>query len=493
MGRLDYWLIILQQSMFPRDFLTRMADQYELSPEQTEAFVALFSRKDGDEFEVAEALHISSNAFRTRMTGIYGKFSIGGKGPGKFHRLERFLRGEYQKIAGSAVGEIAPDSVDIDALVRQVREKVSADIQKRCGTMRVLDMSQPIGLIAIYTDVNILEKITGHRRLEIRELLENCKPEDFDRLGLSRVIEQRIPGLEAVEKCSKLMILGKPGAGKTTFLKRIAIQCDLGEFLGDRVPMFVTLKDFAEAPQQPELLQYLTEQLAENQVSDIGAVQTLLRAGRAVVLLDGLDEVRQAENGRVLREIRTFANQYDANHFVITCRIAAKEYTFEQFTEVEMADFDQEQIETFAKKWFQVKAPEKADYFIQKIQENKPIRELASNPLLLTLLCLLFGELSDFPSNRSELYQEGVDVLLKKWDGTRSIEREQVYRQLSLKRKEDLLSQIALTTFQDGNYFFKQREAERYITDYIQNLPDAQIDPEALQLDSEAVLKSIEA
>jgi predicted NACHT family NTPase len=109
------------------------------------------------------------------------------------------------------------------------------------------------------------------------------------------------------------------------------------------------------------------------------------------------------------------------------------------------------------------------------------------------LLCLLFGESTNFPANRSELYEQGLDVLLRKWDGTRGIERDQAYRQLSLKRKEDLLGQIALTTFEKGNYFFKQRQAEQYITDYIQNLPDAPINPEALELDSRAVLKSIEA
>jgi predicted NACHT family NTPase len=48
------------------------------------------------------------------------------------------------------------------------------------------------------------------------------------------------------------------------------------------------------------------------------------------------------------------------------------------------------------------------------LKANKPIQELATNPLLLTLLCLVFGEAADFPANRSELYKEGLDVLLKK-------------------------------------------------------------------------------
>jgi predicted NACHT family NTPase len=106
---------------------------------------------------------------------------------------------------------------------------------------------------------------------------------------------------------------------------------------------------------------------------------------------------------------------------------------------------------------------------------------------------LVFEENGSFPANRSELYETGLDVLLKKWDVKRNIQRDEVYKKLSLKRKEDLLSQIAKTTFEAGNYFFKQKEVERQITAYIENLPDANTDSEALQLDSEAVLKSIEA
>jgi predicted NACHT family NTPase len=126
--------------------------------------------------------------------------------------------------------------------------------------MRVLDMTQPIGLNDIYTSVNILEKITGRQPLGIDKLLEQYRSQDFDLFGLSKITGQRVPGLEAVKKYSKLMILGKPGAGKTTFLKYLAIQCMKGEFQAERVPIFVTLKNFAEAANRPQLLEYITEE-----------------------------------------------------------------------------------------------------------------------------------------------------------------------------------------------------------------------------------------
>jgi len=68
-----------------------------------------------------------------------------------------------------------------------------------------------------------------------------------------------------------------------------------------------------------------------------------------------------------------------------------------------------------------------------------------------------------------------------------------LYKNLSLKRKEDLLSQIALITFEQKDYFFKQKTLEAYISDFIRNLPNVDSDPEILRMDSEAVLRSIEA
>ena len=383
---------------------------------------------------------------------------------------------------------------DIEALVATIRAQVHGDIQARCGTMRVLDMEQPIGLGDIYTSVNILEKLSGRRRLGLDELLQDCDPENFDRFALGQVRHKRVPGLQAVEEHSQLMILGKPGAGKTTFMKRLAILCNQGEFQPQRVPVFVTLKDYAEAEGKPNLQTYIQRQWNTCGVEAADALSTVLGSGKALVLLDGLDEVYETDHDRVLQDIKTFTQQFRDCQCVITCRIAARKYTFEQFTEVEVADFDQEQITEFATKWFKAKNnPQKAESFIQNLKDNEPIRELAITPILLILLCLIFEEMSKFPRKRSELYREGTDLLLKKWDEKRNIKRDLIYKKLSLEHKKGLLSQFAFETFGRGDYFFEQPRAEQHIIVYISNLPRASDDEESLQLDGEAVLKSIEA
>lgn len=371
---------------------------------------------------------------------------------------------------------------DIDNLVKQLRDRSREDIKKRCGTMRVLDMTQPVDTDSIYTDVNILEKVSGKTRSEISQLIQECGVKEFDRFFLGNVRQERVDGLEAIDRYNLLMILGQPGAGKTTFLKRLAMLCSSGKRWSDRVPMFVSLKEFADAENRPTLMETIGPSFTP-----------VLVQGRGLVLLDGLDEVQETEHDRILAEIRDFSRRYGQNQVIITCRIAAREYIFEQFTEVEMADFNDEQIGDFVRKWFKPTDPAKAELFIESVDENGPVKELATNPLLLTLLCLEFAESSQFPASRSELYERGLNVLLTKWDGQRRIHREEVYKKLSIKRKVSLLGQLAMHTFERGDYFFKQSVAERKIGQYIENLPDANTDPDALMVDSSAVLKSIES
>ncbi|MCF3623111.1 NACHT domain-containing protein [Planktothrix agardhii] len=248
-----------------------------------------------------------------------------------FANICQSLKLDWREIANQP--EVEETESDLDALVAEVRQKIRSFIQEKCGTMRVLDMSQPVGLTDIYTDVNILEKITGRRRINYDDLVKQFDPdaENFDRFGLNKITEKRVPGVEAVERFSKLMILGKPGAGKTTFLKYLAIQCIEGNLQADRVPIFITLKDFAEAENEPNLLTYIHQQFANFEITENQIIE-LLKQGRGFIFLDGLDEVREEDSKRVLNQIKTLTEQYYKNQFLITCRIAAQDYALQTFT-----------------------------------------------------------------------------------------------------------------------------------------------------------------
>jgi hypothetical protein len=406
---------------------------------------------------------------------------------------DKYGKSLTDKVASAVRGRW--DKFGWDDAAEKYREKII----KLYGMMQIMGMPEPVPLDDIFTDAYMLDRPTAFGRFDIEQLKQlSADP------ASSPPPAERINGLRLVVEKGNLFILGGPGAGKTTFLKYIAVKA--AEQTIDKVPVFVSLKEWADSGS--ELLPFVLGRFDICDFPDARPfVEELLKSGSAIVLFDGLDEVNQESGQRdtQTRAMNNFIEKYDRTQCLITCRVAASDYSFQPFIYVEIAEFSDKQIETFVGNWFRKeknkflwfgrkveKDKETCDKFLSELKsdDNVGLRYLARTPLLLTLLCLAYDETRSFPHRRVEVYEEALDALLKKWDSSRRIQRGEMYRKLSRGNKENMLARIAAETFEANEYFIPQRRLEGLITDYLKSVPPHDENDPA---DGEAILKAIES
>jgi formylglycine-generating enzyme required for sulfatase activity/energy-coupling factor transporter ATP-binding protein EcfA2 len=272
---------------------------------------------------------------------------------------------------------------------------------------------------------------------------------------------------EALAAHPRLAVLGDPGSGKTTLLRYLALlyardmaegtalvqeRLGLSESESGWLPVLLPLRRLgaylkARYPVEEGteghalLLDHLYQMLEGERVSlPRGFFDPYLEGGRAVVLLDGLDEVADPDlRRRVSRLVESFTAAYPHCRYVVASRIVG--YTGparlgEEYTTTTVRDFTMADVGRFLRNWHlavavgQMGPGESAAAYAEgqthqllaAIERNERIRELAINPLMLTVIALVHRDRVKLPDRRAELYDEAVNVLLGKWDEARGVQ-----------------------------------------------------------------------
>ena len=376
-------------------------------------------------------------------------------------------------------------------LIFNVSKKYEQNYEKRHGTLKVLGMREEVKLESVYTAVQFLNDDAIGDFLSIQDL------EKVYRQGNARKFNsqdsQKQLGIEVANKKQYLMVLGGPGAGKSTFLRKMgleALKVKKGGFKHSCIPVFIELKRFTSS--EINIEKFIIEEFRICNFPDPEKFTAkALEQGKLLILLDGLDEVPSQNLNETINQIQNFVDKYDQNRFIASCRTAAYRGNFRRFSDVAMADFDDEQIQQFINNWFQkeedkqAKTDDKCWELLQK-PENQAAKELAHTPLLLTFLCLVYDRSQNFPNNRSVLYKNALRILLEEWAAEKRILRDEIYQGLHTELEEVLLSKIAYTGFASNRLFFSQSEIVDQIKTFLAGNLNA---PQ--HLNGEAVLNAI--
>ena len=267
-----------------------------------------------------------------------------------------------------------------------------------------------------------------------------------------------------LRQSGNLVILGEPGSGKSTLLRYLAATCAESEADDALLPVFLRLRDYAS--DQEVLIAESAVAFAEGALQltmPEGFFDDALSSGRCLVCVDALDEVPAGDRDRIVRRVERLARRYHNSHFIITSRLAGYDENplDEQiFTRYVVQPMNDDGISAFIDRQF-ADEPERTQNLKDLLTANPGIKSLVSNPLLMTILKLVYREGdAGLPLNRAKFYEWAVGILVKdEDDGGRRID------DARLKGHENLLTHIARLLHDENRETIGRAELEERAAD----------------------------
>jgi formylglycine-generating enzyme required for sulfatase activity len=311
---------------------------------------------------------------------------------------------------------------------------------------------QRLGLAQVYVDLDTTAMVAE----EIKHEWPRPYPSDAKRFWegkSSHVISRRISALQVAIDNRHLVILGDPGSGKSTFVKHLVLCLAAHRLEPERSWLSLLANwpdDEADVIPIPVMVRDLSRWLSAD-LSDVGPhciwefivhqlnlqnldfaaelLQDALEQGKAIILLDGLDEVPSQMAYAFVRDaIESFVCRYPRNRVVATCRVLSYQQQARKlagFPAAELASFDQDKMDRFVELWYNEQhrlgliSLEDAARMAQRLRESVRVPDLgrlATNPLLLTVMALVHTHKGCLPDARAMLYEDTVDILLWRWE-----------------------------------------------------------------------------
>ncbi len=210
-----------------------------------------------------------------------------------------------------------------------------------------------------------------------------------------------------------------------------------------------------------------------------------LEEGRALIFFDGLDEVGQDQQSKIVERIKTFLEKYAQNRAIITSRPIGnpgRYFQAKEFSRYWIQPFNNIQIACFIHHWYhsycsnQTEVERRKTHFKKALFGNERLTLLARNPLLLTIILLIHREYDQLPKERCELYNCAINTLLRSWDQHKELRNHDVLQYL---RPDDLRWLMARLAYwihtqggldnKEGGILIERGTLIEQLSEYIQN------------------------
>ncbi len=234
----------------------------------------------------------------------------------------------------------------------------------------------------------------------------------------------------------RLIVLGDPGSGKTTFLRYIGYELCSDTPKPNRIgldkvflPIYIPLRQYASyLKNNPHhgLREFLGTLLESARLGEhLSRLHAAVTNGLAILLLDGLDEVAsQQQRVEVANHVVKLAAQYKECPILVTSRRVGfpKDLTLDGFAKYVVNPFSDQEIEKFLDCWCKATLDDPTEKLklLDAIHVSR-VRALAQNPLLLTILARVYKAYRNLPERRAQLYGKCIEALLTTWDLVRDL------------------------------------------------------------------------
>jgi len=373
----------------------------------------------------------------------------------------------------------------MDEQAQAYRDALNAD--PRISQLQILDMSYPMNITHVFVYVRLHQETqTGYELDPMFLAVETQRdPNEWFRINLEQLesrVSVSIDPEDAIQKYKRCVFVGDPGAGKTTLLKYLTLRSAEKQLNGlPYVPIYTELNAFVTS-EYHDLLDFVAtrwdEQYGFPKADARDYLEENLRTGNALLLLDALDETAigntseeaEASYKRVSDSIMQVVTRYHQSYIVVTARKAGyhQHPRLTGFTELEILDFRPEDIKQFINNWFAHSPKQRqnasAADLNMRLSRNTRLQALAANPLLLSLIVIVYEDQLDLPDRRAELYKLCVDILLTKWDASRDIRRR---REFKPDHKRQLLEEVAWHFHNQGRRYMPESELLTVIANFL--------------------------